>query len=124
MSVVFKVGNTDYTKNVVCPNYIVNEKDIYEEWSDGSHKFRRTLIRTRISGSISVLFDDIDEYDAFLRALRNGRSSEGTVSCTVYVNNADTTKTSNFYLSYDPNNPRPFLGIKNVDPLEITIEER
>lgn len=124
MSALFKIGNKDFTNFITVPGYTVNSKDIYEEYSDGDHKFHRRPIRTRVSGSFQLSFSDKDDYIDFLTTVKNSKTSEGTINATVYVNDLMETKTSVFFIEMEPANIIPFLGIKKTDGLEITLEEQ
>lgn len=124
MSALFKVGNTDLTNFITVPSYIVNSKDIYEEYTDGNKKFRRKVIRTRISGSFSLLFSDKADFKAFLTLMKNSKTKEGAITATVYVNNLMEVKSSTFFIEYDVADIAPFLGTKRVDAIQVTIEEQ
>lgn len=125
MSALLKIGtnNTDLTSFITVPSYVVNSKDIYEEYSDGNKKFRRKLIRKRITGSFSLQFSDPEDYDAFVALIKSSRDNVGLIDAKVYVNNLDEVKTSKFYLEYELPLLRPVLGIKSTELIDVTIEE-
>lgn len=120
---IFKFGGMDYTHNVLVP-MTVNYKDIYEEFTDGNTKFCRQVLRKRIQGTINMLFQSSDEYDDFIRRLEYIKNAEGAILATVYVRNLRQAVQSYFYVDYDPPLVDPLLGIKNVEPLQLKIEEQ
>ena len=121
---LFVINGADLTGFIVVPSYIVNSHDIYEEYSDGNHKFRRKVIRTRISGKFSMKFSDQYNYNQVMAKFKSSKDSEGAVQATVYVNNTQEVKTSKFFIEYEAADILPFLGIKDTDALEVTIEEQ
>lgn len=121
---LFVIDGADLTSFIMVPSYIVNSHDIYEEYSDGNYKFRRKVIRTRISGKFSLKFSDKYDFDQVLAKFKSAKDSEGAVPATVYVNNTQEVKTSKFFLDYEVADIIPFLGVKDTDALEVTIEEQ
>ncbi len=121
---LFKVGDADFTSFIMVPSYIVNSHDIYEEYSDGNYKFRRKVIRTRITGKFSMKFSDKYSFSQVLAKFKGEKDSEGAITCTVYVVNTQEVKTSKFFIDFEAADIIPFLGVKDTDALEVTIEEQ
>lgn len=121
---LFKVGDADFTSFIMVPSYIVNSHDIYEEYSDGNYKFRRKVIRTRITGKFSMKFSDKYSFSQVLAKFKSEKDSEGAITCTVYVVNTQEVKISKFFIDFEAADIIPFLGVKDTDALEVTIEEQ
>lgn len=122
---LFKIGTTDFTKNICTdPPYAVNSKEIYEEYGDGNHKFRRRLIRKRISGTFSMMFSSPTEYDNFVTTLEGAKGNDTSITCSVFVRNTKSVTTDKFYIDYEPPLIDPVIGTKKVAPLEIAISQQ
>ena len=121
---LFKIGDADFTRFIMVPSYIVNSHDIYEEYSDGNYKFRRKKIRDRITGKFSMKFSDSYSFSQVLAKFNSEKDSDGAITATVYVVNTQTVKTSKFYVEFEAADIIPFLGVKDTDALEVTIEEQ
>lgn len=49
------IGSTDITKHIVADSYNIDAADVYEEWLDGNYRKHREVVRSRVSGSFSVI---------------------------------------------------------------------
>lgn len=121
---LFKIGQADFTSFITVPSYIVNSHDIYEEYSDGNYKFRRKVIRSRITGKFSMKFSSTYDFQQTLAKFQSEKDSEGAITATVYVVNTNEVKTSKFFIEFEAADIMPFLGVKDTDALEVTIEEQ
>lgn len=121
---LFVINGADLTSFITVPSYIVNSHDIYEEYSDGNYKFRRKVIRTRITGKFSMKFSDKYDFQQVLAKFKSEKDSEGAITATVYVVNTQEVKTSKFFIDFEAADIMPFLGVKDTDALEVMIEEQ
>lgn len=121
---LFKIGEADFTSFIMVPSYIVNSHDIYEEYADGNRKFRRKVIRQRITGKFSMKFADKSSFLQTISKFKSAKDREGAITATVYVVNTNEVKTSKFFIEFEAADILPFLGVKETDALEVTIEEQ
>lgn len=98
---IFIVGSTDYSANVVAGSYDVNNDPVYNEWEDGNAKTHRQKIRDKIVGSFDMFFRSLTDYTDFLTVLENATTDEETL-LTVSVNNTGETEASYFFVSHKP----------------------
>ena len=124
---LFKIVNGsdlyDLTNYIVVPTYKVNDKTEYTEWTDGDLIIHHDELRKRLEGTFTLLFNNIDEYQNFL-SIYNNRLQDGYISAYVYDNMTRTTRLANVYLDFELANEMPFMGIKEIDGIEITLKER
>ena len=87
---LFTVGNADYTGKVKQTEYDVHRDDVTENWVDGNHRTRSSLIRTRVSGSIKLNLKK-SEYNQFLTDMQNAKdTATNTYAIAVHPNNLTT----------------------------------
>ena len=98
---IFIVGTTDYSANVVSGSYKVNNDPVYNEWTDGNGIVHRQKVRDKVVGSFDMFFRSLSDYNDFLTVLNNATSDEQTL-LTVSVNNTGANKASCFFVSHDP----------------------
>lgn len=97
-SVFFKIGATDLTPWEDIQNHDVNREDVYETWTDGNWADHRVVVRTRVTGKVSLGFDKAADFAAFQALLSSARDAEGYYPITVYCANTGTLETVNAYL--------------------------
>lgn len=128
MSVLFKIGNTDFTSCIVAPTYKVNQVPDYDEWIDANRRKHRNIVRHTIKGTFTMKFASGQQYQTFLNALNTARSnnSDGdeAFDAELFVMNLNRSFTKTVYLSWDPNDFLPFVNRASYDGFEVTIEER
>lgn len=120
------INNHDFTQHVKVPSWKVTKEPEYEEWKDGNYATRREITRTRISGSFTLLYDDISELDSFFDMVETMKaaSTTGAITMTVYVNNLHNVETINAFIKYTPANEKPKMFAGGFSSFEVTIEER
>lgn len=103
-NIMFKVGNTDYSANVIDNNngYKVQKNPIYTEWTDANGRDHRSVYRYRTEGTFTMLFKTMEDYDAFCQTLEANVQNDSSYPLAVFDNNSGTQVTSHFYLSYTP----------------------
>ena len=128
-SILFKMVHNndmmDLTEHIVVPSYKVNNKPMYVEWSDGDHIMHRDVQRYFLEGTFTLFFNDTTEYTSFLD-FYNGAVVDGYVQAYVYGNNNHTLKLTNVFMDFhdDLADEMPFMGVKEIDGIEVTIRER
>lgn len=116
--VFFKISSTDLTPKVNIQEFKVNSSDVYETWTDGNFITHREIVRTRISGTFDIGFDDRTDLNSFLTLLSNNRNANGYYPIQIYVNNLNTTESINAFVDpegeakWDTNNGRQWLVLK------------
>lgn len=120
---LFKIGNTDFTKCIVANSYSVNRKDVYFAWEDANGTAHRTLKRQKISGSLSLYMRSAQYQAAFTQALEQGKQPGGFYIVTATVNGVEQDLTFNAFLDCDLT--RKTVGVRDTfNEFELRIEER
>lgn len=117
-------GTMDLTNFIVVPSYQVNLLDGYEEWTDNNKVTHRDIISKKASGSFSLKFENLDQYQAFLLYMANNKKQNGSYDCTVYFNNTLSSETIEMFIDFEPANVMPYVGVKDYDAIEVTVEQR
>lgn len=117
-------GVMDLTNYIVVPSYQVNLQDGYEEWTDNNKVTHRDIVAKKAKGSFSVKFETVDEYMTFMIVMKDYKKQNGAYDCTVYCNNMLTTYNVEMFVDFDAADVMPFIGNKEYDAIEITVEQR
>lgn len=88
---IFKVNSTDYTPQLIRQDYHLTRADVVETWTDANYKTHLEVVRTRVTGSLKLLFQNTTEYDGFLTNLVAVRASNGTYTLQLHVDNSAST---------------------------------
>lgn len=96
----FTVNQTDCSANVIAGTYNVNNKPVYKEWDDADYVTHKRKLRDRVEGSFDMFFRSASDYSAFLTTLASA-TSDGKTALTVSVNNTQSDKTGNFYVTHE-----------------------
>lgn len=124
---LFKMGEYDLTPHIVVPTYKVNNLPKYEDWVDANYVTHREVVRHCLSGSFTVKFWSIDEYDEFLEAVDATAMIDNSHHVTAYAANEDsaqTMKSAYVFIDFDPEQVLPVIGTEDDDGFEVTITER
>lgn len=132
MSELFKIINKndgttmyDYTSNITVPDYQINKKPEYVEYTDCNYVVHRDIARAaKISGTFTLYFDDVADIQAFFTNVENHTLTDGSVHCKIYVMNLMQLKDAYLYLEYTPSNTLPYMGTKSHDGFQVTVTER
>ena len=117
MSILFKINTTDLSTFDYNPEHKVNRTDVFESWTDGNWIEHRQLLRTRISGQVTLRFTQPTDYSAFIALLTSERTADGYYPITVWCSNTNTSETLNAFLEvegttrWDVTTPRVFNGV-------------
>lgn len=122
---LFCIGEKEFTNFIVVPSYKVNRNDQYLSWTDANHIQHRHKTRTKVSGSFSMLFNDVDSFCKFLETVETSKNQALYIpDCSVYCNNIDQVQNVNLFISYDVSDYIPLFGTGENQSFEVTIEER
>lgn len=121
---LFKIGENDYTSNIVVPSYKVNKLNEVSEWIDVTKTKHQDVERTRVSGDFNMLFETLEELDAFLDDIDNNITTGNYIHAYAYDNRSRQLIESDYFISFELANDRPFYRVKAHDPINVKIEER
>lgn len=122
---LFVIDEIDYTSFIKVPSYKVNALEVYEEWTDANRVTHRDVIRQRVAGGFTMIFDNQTDYLNFLNVIDTKKSvGDGHITGTFYVNNKNVAISVDVFVTCEPANELPILGIKETEGLNIAIEER
>ena len=113
----------DLTNHIAVPSYEVNNKPKYNEWNDADLIGHRVILRYYLDGSFTLLFTDPDEYQEFLEFYKDALV-DGYVNAYVYSNNDRELKLTQVFMDFELADEMPFMGIKEIDGIEVKIRER
>lgn len=122
--VLFQIGVLDITPFIVLNTYAVSSQAQYQEWTDGNGTSRRGVKRLRLKGTFSVKFFDLNDYNSFLDAIEDNKTSGDYLLATAYDAKTRTTKESYYFIDYEPANLAPSVGHEFNEEIEITVTER
>lgn len=122
--IMFKVGDVDYSQNVVATDFNVQTDDVYKSWTDANGKEHRSVYRTQTNGTFTMFFPDIDTFNAFCRQVKSVKKNDTSIPCSVFDNINDNVVTGDFFLSYTPSRFRSATWDDRVKAFKMTIKER
>lgn len=119
------ISGKDFTHHIKVPSYKVNKNEVAEEWKDANSVRHREIKRHKVSGSFTLLYDDIAELDDFFDTVEAAKllNASAAVEMTVYLNNKHTTETITATVKYTPANEKPYFGREKLSGFEVSIEE-
>jgi hypothetical protein len=88
---LFKIGTTSLNDVMDIQNYELNAEPVTQTWTDGNMVEHRNTVRTRIVGSVQLIYTDASAYSSFLNVLSNATDVNGVTACTGYVQNTNQT---------------------------------
>lgn len=95
---LFLIGTKNYSNNILNDTFSVHDEALFNEWTDGNYTTHRDYLRNKASGTFTMRFRKLSEYEEFVNRLGNKRTSGGYYVCTVHCNNTNTTKTCNLFI--------------------------
>lgn len=120
---VFKIGDNDYSKNVVMDSYNVNQYDVYKEWEDANGTIHRHVYRKKVKGTFTMQFDSLQKYQAFLQDVSSNKDVNGFLTVLVMVNNTDTAALIKAFIDYTTIQGRHGNYTKIYNSFDVQIEE-
>lgn len=101
-TIFFKLGSSsssgDLSAFADIQNYNVNKADVYQDWTDGNWISHREIVRTRISGTVTLGFKTATDWNAFISLLNSTRTAAGYFPVTVWVNNTGASESIDAFL--------------------------
>lgn len=122
--IMFKVGNTDYSQNVVAEDYNVQTDDVGKTWTDANGRIHCSVYRTQTAGTFTMFFPDIESFNAFCTQVKSVKQNDTTIPCSVFDNVNNALVTSDFFLTYTPSRYRSATWDDKVKAFKMTIKER
>lgn len=125
---IFKINNVDYTQYLRTEEYNVMRADVIDTWTDGNRITRGFVTRTRVSGSLRLVFR-ASEYDTFLANMQTAKNADGTYNIECHVNNDNTGTETVQAKAFIEMNSSVVFGIRMYEyvptamVVELTIEE-
>lgn len=100
---IFKIGNYSlldsassnaiYSSNI----YQMDEVKQFVEWTDANYAEHREYVRTKIGGSLEVVFENATKYNAFLAVIN--ASVDGLYTVEATITNTGETKIFEAYIT-------------------------
>ncbi len=122
--IMFKIGLTDYSRNVVGENYSVQSNDEFETWTDANGKEHRSAYRQRISGTFEMYFPTMADYTNFASLLATSKHSDLTYSVTIYDNKTGIETNANVFLDYNLVQYRDSGFRDRMERVKVTVKEQ
>lgn len=123
-NIMFKVGNVDYTDNVIASDYVIGSYPEYQTWTDANGHEHRSSYRTRVYGTLELFFFTIKEFNDFQANMALVKQSDLTCPVTVYDNNTASEVTINAFVDYTPSRYRAPNWDDMMEQIEVTIREQ
>lgn len=117
-------GVMDLTNYIVVPSYQVNLLDGYEEWTDNNKVTHRDTVSQKAKGSFQLKFETLEQFQTFMIVMKDYKKQNGSYDCTVFCNNRLSTYNIEMFIDFEAANVMPFIGAKDYDPIDVTVEQR
>ena len=117
-------GVLDLTRFIEVPTYRVNLKDGYDEWTDMNKTDHHDINKQKAEGTFSLKFETLEQFQAFLIVMKTYKKQNGSYDCSVYCTNTLSTINAEMYIDFDPANVMPYIGSKDYDSIEVTVNQR
>ena len=120
------IGAYDFTQHIKVPSWKVNKEPKYKEWEDANYLTHREITRTEVSGSFTLIYDDISDLDFFFDTVDAlvTASPTGAIPMTLYCNNIHNTETVNAFINFTPANEKPRMFAGGLSEFEVTVKEQ
>lgn len=85
----YEQGWIDFTDKITFGSYDINYEDTEEDWTDADYVTHRIVPRSKIKGSLELLFSSKYDYNKFLQLIKMNRAVNGNgyTQLKVHVNN-------------------------------------
>jgi len=117
------INTTDVSEHILTDGYSVNTENKYEQWQDANGGYHRVLVRRRITGTINLKFKTESAYNSFVSLLKNVQRVDGSILCTVYVNNSAQSEAGYFYYTLSSTMHKSLDSGKRFKTVQMKIEE-
>lgn len=122
---IFKIGNRDFTSNVIPGTYAVNLVDVAYTWQDGLMVTHKSIIRRKLSGKFDMFFRTAEEFHDFIATIEAATNSNNTVRVNLIANN-DTNNallSRHLFINYEAVRNKDAGGNDYFEQLTIGVEE-
>lgn len=123
-NIMFKIGNTDLSSKVVSEGYAVQSEPQYKAWTDANGSEHRSVYRQQISGTFTMYFPEIADFDAFNALIEAHIENDTSVQCMLWVNNRNASVLSNYFIECDASRYRDAKWADMVGKVKVSIKER
>lgn len=123
-NIMFKIGNTDLSSKVVSEGYAVQSEPQYKAWTDANGSEHRSVYRQQISGTFTMYFPEIADFDSFNTLLQTHIENDTSVQCMLWVNNQNSSVLSNYFIECDASRYRDAKWADMVGKVKVSIKER
>ena len=126
-TIFFKLGSSssgDLSAFADIQNYDVNKADVYQDWTDGNWIEHREIVRTRISGTVTLGFQTATDWNAFIALLNSTRTADGYFPVTVWVNNTGTSESIDAFLDLVGSGKWDLVNNRFWRVITISVTER
>lgn len=113
---LLKIGQIDYTNNILEGSFEVSKKDVVDSWTDANRVERRNIVRTRIEGQFKMKFLSLDAYNDFIANMVASKQREGFYPCEIRCNNTQTVEPADLFIDFD-------TALRQNGSLQLTYEE-
>lgn len=121
---LFKVGDTDYTRKIISGSYGVNDNDIYKEWTDANFETHRHVYRSQATGSFTMYFGRQSDFQEFLSKLGTVKNNNGSYTIGLSINNKNEFRNNmKCFVDFEPTREQRVLGEAWYPQVQIKIEE-
>ena len=95
------INSIDFTSKINQRKYNIQKKPVYTSWTDGNGITHRVVTRTRVSGSFSMSFLSVSDYDDFKSAVAAVKTNGDYCPISIYVNNTKETLSINAFVDFE-----------------------
>lgn len=117
-------GMMDLTSFIEVPSYQVNLREGYNGWTDSNFTEHRDKAYEKVAGSFRIRFETVDQFQAFMVVMDNNKNDDGSIDCTVFLNNKLTTITTALFVDFEAANIMPLIETGQFDGIDITVVQR
>lgn len=123
---IFKIGNRDFTNNVIPGTYAVNLEDVSYTWQDGLMVTHKSIIRQKLVGSFDMFFRTAEEFHEFVSTIKSGTNTNNTIRVNLIANNDPTNAllSRHVFLNYTAVRNKDACGNDYFNQLTIGVEEQ
>lgn len=120
---LLQIGQTDYTRKIIHGTYAVNKYDVYKEWQDANCTTHRSILKRRVSGSLTMYFSNQDVFQTFLNDLAAEKNNDGSYTVGVMINNDNQwAPQTDLFIDFRPAREQKVLGVAWYPELQISLQ--
>ena len=120
---VFKIGETDFSANVIAGTYDCSDEDIYTIWQDANGRNHREVFRKQLKGSFDMFFKTVNDFEVFNSAYKNARSASGLTRIIIMNNTTNALEAKDVYFTFKPIRNRRDDWEDYYEQFTVSIEE-